>query len=151
MNISLDPNRSITSAIRAINQLQSRAFLYKHINEFQETLAAIGALDKVERFKKGKGRAVDERYLIEMGFSKENAKLMVQGNAPQELYDALVRRSPAHLTGGAQRRGEQSRIEHNRWFRRVTEFENYAQMKLRSFARQLKVNEQLLIEAAPVK
>jgi len=148
MNISLDPNRSITSAIRAINQLQSRAFLYKHINEFQETLAAIGALDKVERFKQGKGRAVDERYLIEMGFPKENAKLMVQGNAPQELYDALVRRSPAHLTGGAQKRGEQSRIEHNRWFRRVTEFENYAQMKLRSFARQLKVNEQLLIEAA---
>lgn len=151
MNISLDPNRSISSAIRAINQLQSRVFLYKHINEFQETLAAIGALDKVERFKQGKGRAVDERYLIEMGFSKENAKLMVQGNAPQELYDALVRRSPAHLTGGAQRRGEQSRIEHNRWFRRVTEFENYAQMKLRSFARQLKVNEQLLIEAAQEK
>lgn len=151
MNISLDPNRSITSAIRAINQLQSRAFLYKHINEFQETLAAIGALDKVERFKQGKGRAVDEVYLKEMGFSKENAKLMVQGNAPQELYDALVRRSPAHLTGGAQRRGEQSRIEHNRWFRRVTEFENYAQMKLRSFARQLKVNEQLLIEAAQEK
>ena len=151
MNISLDPNRSITSAIRAINQLQSRAFLYKHINEFQETLAAIGALDKVERFKQGKGRAVDEVYLREMGFSKENAKLMVQGNAPQELYDALVRRSPAHLTGGAQRRGEQSRIEHNRWFRRVTEFENYAQMKLRSFARQLKVNEQLLIEAAQEK
>ena len=151
MNIALDPNRSITSAIRAINQLQSRAFLYKHINEFQETLAGIGALDKVERFKKGKGRLVDESYLIEMGFSKENAKLMVQGNAPQEMYNALVRKSPAHLTSGAQRRGEQSRIEHNRWFRRVTEFETYAQMKLRSFARQLKVNEQLLIEAAQEK
>lgn len=139
-NVSVDPNRPISSRVRAINEAQSRAFLYKYINEFQEKLSAVVALDKVERFKKGKGTGLDALYLREMGFSRSEAELMSKGNAPQSLYDAMIRRAPAHLSGGAARSGERSRIEHNKIFQRVAAFETYAQMKMRSLNRMVNTN-----------
>jgi len=139
-NVSVDPNRPISSRVRAINEAQSRAFLYKYINEFQEKLSAVVALDKVEKFKKGKGTGLDALYLREMGFSRSEAELMSKGNAPQSLYDAMIRRAPAHLSGGAARSGERSRIEHNKIFQRVAAFETYAQMKMRSLNRMVNTN-----------
>jgi hypothetical protein len=139
-NVSVDPNRPISSRVRAINEAQSRAFLYKYINEFQEKLSAVVALDKVQKFKKGKGTGLDALYLREMGFSRSEAELMSKGNAPQSLYDAMIRRAPAHLSGGAARSGERSRIEHNKIFQRVAAFETYAQMKMRSLNRMVNTN-----------
>ena len=146
-NVAVDPNRPISSRVRAINEAQSRAFLYKYINEFQEKLSAVVALDKVERFKKGKGTGLDALYLREMGFSRSEAELMSKGNAPQSLYDSMIRRAPAHLSGGAARSGERSRIEHNKIFQRVAAFETYAQMKMRSLNRMMNTNIKALEEA----
>jgi len=146
-NVAVDPNRPISSRVRAINEAQSRAFLYKYINEFQEKLSAVVALDKVERFKKGKGTGLDALYLREMGFSRSEAELMSKGNAPQSLYDSMIRRAPAHLSGGAARSGERSRIEHNKIFQRVAAFETYAQMKMRSLNRMVNTNIKALEEA----
>jgi len=150
-NFSVDPNRPITSRIRALNEIQRRAFLYKYINEFQEKLSAVVASDKVERFRKGKGTGKDIILLEEMGFSKTDAKLMASGNAKQSLYDALVRRAPAHLTGGAQRTGEQSRLERSRIFNTVSAFETYAQMKIRSLSRVVRTNQKTINEAVNEK
>ena len=146
-NVAVDPNRPISSRVRAINEAQSRAFLYKYINEFQEKLSAVVALDKVERFKKGKGTGLDALYLREMGFSRSEAESMSKGNAPQSLYDSMIRRAPAHLSGGAARSGERSRIEHNKIFQRVAAFETYAQMKMRSLNRMVNTNIKALEEA----
>lgn len=146
-NVAVDPNRPISSRVRAINEAQSRAFLYKYINEFQEKLSAVVALDKVEKFKKGKGTGLDALYLREMGFSRSEAELMSKGNAPQSLYDAMIRRAPAHLSGGAARSGERSRIEHNKIFQRVAAFETYAQMKMRSLNRMVNTNIKAVEEA----
>jgi len=146
-NVAVDPNRPISSRVRAINEAQSRVFLYKYINEFQEKLSAVVALDKVERFKKGKGTGLDALYLREMGFSRSEAESMSKGNAPQSLYDSMIRRAPAHLSGGAARSGERSRIEHNKIFQRVAAFETYAQMKMRSLNRMVNTNIKALEEA----
>jgi hypothetical protein len=150
-NFSVDPNRPITSRIRALNEMQRRAFLYKYINEFQEKLSAVVASDKVDRFRKGKGTGKDIILLEEMGFPKTDAKLMASGNAKQSLYDALVRRAPAHLTGGAQRTGEQSRLERSRIFNTVSAFETYAQMKIRSLSRVVRTNQKTINEAVNEK
>ena len=150
-NFSIDPQRPITSRMRALNELQRSAFLYRQINQLQEATAAVVALNKVEMYKRGKGKNIDKIFLREMGFSREDARLMVSGKAPQRLYDALIRRAPAHLTGGAQRLGEQSRIESNRIFKAVKGFETYAQMKIRSFNRARKTYVEVFKEGAREK
>jgi len=134
-NFSIDPNRPVSSFIRALNEAQRSAFVYRYMNQLQEATAAVVAFNKVETYKQGKGKNIDKIFLREMGFSREDARLMVSGNAPQRLYDALIRRAPAHLTGGAQRVGEQSRAESSRIFKALTAFETYAQMKIRSLNR----------------
>ena len=134
-NFSIDPNRPISSFVRSLNEAQRSAFVYRYMNQLQEATAAVVAFNKVETYKQGKGKNIDKIFLREMGFSREDARLMVSGKAPQRLYDALIRRAPAHLTGGAQRVGEQSRAESSRIFKAVTAFETYAQMKIRSLNR----------------
>ena len=146
-NMASDPNRPITSRIRQLNEMQRSAFLYRYINEFQEKLGAVVALNKVERFKNNKGKGTDVLLLREMGFSRSEAELMVSGKAPQELYDALIRRAPSALTGGAQRGAEQSRLEQRRIFRAVTAFETYAQMKIRSLNRIIRTNSKAINES----
>ena len=89
----------------------------------------------------------DVLLLREMGFSRSEAELMVSGKAPQELYDALIRRAPSALTGGAQRGAEQSRLEQRRIFRAVTAFETYAQMKIRSLNRIIRTNSKAINES----
>ena len=134
-NFSIDPNRPISSFVRALNEAQRSAFVYRYMNQLQEATAAVVAFNKVETYKQGKGKNIDKIFLREMGFSRQDASFMVSGKAPQRLYDALIRRAPAHLTGGAQRVGEQSRAESSRIFKAVTAFETYAQMKIRSLNR----------------
>ena len=146
-NMASDPNRPITSRIRQLNEMQRSAFLYRYINEFQEKLGAVVALNKVERFKNNKGKGTDVLFLREMGFPRSEAELMVSGKAPQELYDALIRRAPSALTGGAQRGAEQSRLEQRRIFRAVTAFETYAQMKIRSLNRIIRTNSKAINES----
>ena len=146
-NLATNPVRPVESRIRQLNEAQRSAFLYRYLNEFQEKISAVVASNKVERFKNQKGTGKDIILLREMGFSRSNAELMVSGRAPQEMYDALIRRAPAALTGGAQRAGEQSRLEQARIFRAVTAFETYAQMKIRSFNRIIRTNSKAINES----
>ena len=146
-NLATNPVRPVESRIRQLNEAQRSAFLYRYLNEFQEKISAVVASNKVQKFKNQKGTGKDVILLEEMGFSRPNAELMVSGRAPQEMYDALIRRAPAALTGGAQRAGEQSRLEQARIFRAVTAFETYAQMKIRSFNRIIRTNSKAINES----
>ena len=146
-NLATNPTRPVESRVRQLNEAQRSAFLYRYLNEFQEKISAVVALNKVQKFKNQKGTGKDVILVEEMGFSRSEAELMVSGKAPQELYDALIRRAPAALTGGAQRAGEQSRLEQQRIFRAVTAFETYAQMKARSFNRIVRTNSKAMNES----
>ena len=139
-NLSIDPQRPYSSLVRGVNDIQRRGFGFHYINEFQEVLAAEGYRQKTKIFKDGKGKSKDIQLLREMDYSEADARLMVSGQAPEGLYDALVRRAPAYLTGGAQRKGEQSRIEHNKWYNGLTAFQTYSNMKNRSLVRAAKVS-----------
>ena len=146
-NLATNPIRPVESRVRQLNEAQRSAFLYRYLNEFQEKISAVVASNKVQKFKNQKGTGTDALFLREMGFSRSEAELMVSGKAPQELYDALIRRAPAALTGGAQRAGEQSRLEQRRLFRAVTAFETYAQMKIRSLNRIIRTNSKAINES----
>jgi len=146
-NLATNPIRPVESRVRQLNEAQRSAFLYRYLNEFQEKMSAVVAFNKVQKFKNQKGTGTDALLLREMGFSRSEAELMVSGKAPQELYDALIRRAPAALTGGAQRAGEQSRLEQRRLFRAVTAFETYAQMKIRSLNRIIRTNSKAINES----
>ena len=146
-NLATNPVRPVESRVRQLNEAQRSAFLYRYLNEFQEKISAVVASNKVQKFKNQKGTGKDVILVEEMGFSRPEAELMVSGKAPQELYDALIRRAPAALTGGAQRAGEQSRLEQSRIFRFATAFETYAQMKARSFNRIIRTNSKAINES----
>ena len=150
-NLATNPVRPVESRVRQLNEAQRSAFLYRYLNEFQEKISAVVASNKVQKFKNQKGTGTDALFLREMGFSRSEAELMVSGKAPQELYDALIRRAPAALTGGAQRAGEQSRLEQRRLFRAVTAFETYAQMKIRSLNRIIRINSKAINESIAEK
>ena len=150
-NMALDPNKPISSRVKQLNEMQRSAFIYRYVNEFQEKLGAVLAFNKVEKFKNGKGKSSDVFELRYQGFSRSEAELMVSGKAPQQLYDAFIRRTSPTLTGGAQRAGEQSRLEQNRLFRGVTAFETYAQMKIRQLNRMIRVNGKSINEAVTEK
>lgn len=150
-NLSIDPNRPYSSFIRGVNELQRRGFGYKYMNEFQEVLAAQGASEKVKRFKKGKGTSKDALLLREMGYTRSEAESIAKGQASKEAYDSVIRRASAAQTGGAQRTGEQSRLERNRLFQLSTAFETYSQMKLRSLIRTTKVYAEASKEAVNEK
>ena len=150
-NLSIDPNRPYSSFIRGVNEVQRRLFGYKFMNEFQEVLAAQGASEKVERFKKGKGTSKDALLLREMGYTRSEAESIAKGQASKEAYDSVIRRASAAQTGGAQRTGEQSRLERNRLFKLSTAFETYSQMKLRSLIRTTKVYAEASKEAVNEK
>jgi len=134
-NISIDPNRPVSSFVRATTEVSRRVFGIKQANEFQELLAGYTYVENVKKFKAGKGTYKDALLMEDMGFSPKNAELMRSGKAPQELYNSLIRRAPAYLTGGAQRGGEQSRLQHSKYFKGFTAFEQYSQMKIRSLSK----------------
>jgi len=136
-NISIDPIRPVSSFVRATTEVSRRLFGIKQANEWQELLAGYTYNQNVKKFKAGKGSYKDVLLIEEMvpSLSRENAELIVRGKAPQEFYDALVRRAPAYLTGGAQRGGEQSRLQHSKYFKALTAFETYSQMKIQSLAK----------------
>jgi len=146
-NLATNPVRPVESRVKQLNEAQRSAFLYRYLNEFQEKISAVVAFNRTQKFKNQKGTGKDALLLREMGFSRSDAELMVSGKAPQELYDALIRRAPAALTGGAQRAGEQSRLEQRRIFRAVTAFETYAQMKIRSLNRIIRTNSKAVNES----
>ncbi len=150
-NLSIDPNRPYSSFIRGVNELQRRGFGYKYINEFQEVLAAQVAVEKVAKFKQGKGTSKDALLLREMGYTRSEAESIAKGQASKEAYDSVIRRAPSYLTGGAQRTGEQSRLERNRIFTTLSAFETYSQMKLRSLLRTTKVYAEASKEAVNEK
>lgn len=137
-NLSIDPARPVSSFTRATTEIMRRGFGFKQANEFQELLAGFTYSEKVKKFKQGKGSVKDALLIREMGFSREVADLIIKGRAPLEAYDALIRRAPAYLTGGAQRGGEMSRLEHSKYFKALTAFEQYSQMKIRSLANSVK-------------
>ena len=136
-NISIDPIRPVSSFGRATTEVTRRLFGIKQANEWQELLAGYTYAQKVKDFKAGKGKYKDVLLIEEMipSLSRKNAELIVSGKAPQEFYDALIRRAPAYLTGGAQRGGEQSRLQHSKYFKALTAFETYAQMKIQSLSK----------------
>jgi len=136
-NISIDPIRPVSSFTRATTEVTRRLFGIKQANEWQELLAGYTYSQNVKRFKAGKGKYKDVLLIEEMipSLSRKNAELIVSGKAPQDFYDALIRRAPAYLTGGAQRGGEQSRLQHSKYFKALTAFETYAQMKIQSLSR----------------
>ena len=146
-NLATNPVRPVESRVRQLNEAQRSAFLYRYLNEFQEKIGAVVAFNRVQKFKNQKGTGTDALLLREMGFSRSDAELMVSGKAPQELYDALIRRAPAVLTGGAQRAGEQSRLEQSRIFRAITAFETYAQVKIKSLNRIIRINSKAINES----
>ena len=150
-NLSVDPNRPISSRIRAINEASRRVFLHKHINEFQEKLSAVVADMKVEGWKRGQKRGTDEILVRAMGFSPEVAKKIVNGEATDSQYNAVIRRAPAFLTGGAQRKAEYSRFENNRIARSAIPFQTYAQMKIRHLGKVLNQSEKFIEEGVKEK
>ena len=148
-NLALDPIRPVQSRIRAITEGIGRGFFYRGMNQAQEFLAGVSAINKIEGYKKRRKNPMgskksmreegDVAYLRVLGFSKSKAELMASGKAPESLYNELVRRAPSALTGGAQLPVEQSRAEQSKYFKGALAFETYAQMKLRSLAKQLEV------------
>lgn len=87
----------------------------------------------------------------EMGFTRDQAKIMVEGKAPEALYNELIRRAPARLVGAGRRVGEQSRLESNRIFQAGTEFQSYAQMKAMFLNRAVFKNKDIVIDAIAEK
>tara|TARA_A100001391_G_scaffold44130_1_gene25702 strand:- start:408 stop:5579 length:5172 start_codon:yes stop_codon:yes gene_type:complete len=150
-NIATDPRTPLTSRLKVLPELARSVFLYRYINEYQEKVAGVVAMDRVERFKKGKGKGTDEILMEEMGFTRDQAKIMVEGKAPEALYNELIRRAPARLVGAGRRVGEQSRLESNRIFQAGTEFQSYAQMKAMFLNRAVFKNKDIVIDAIAEK
>jgi hypothetical protein len=135
-NYTLDPNRPVSSVIRTLRNLSTKAFLHGYVNEFQEKLAATVGMEKAERLRAGKGTSRDVYDLRSIGYSMDDAKRLVAGRGTPEEYDAIPRRAGAALVGNPMNPAEKSRASHNRWYRAAVAFETYAQVKIRSFFRQ---------------
>lgn len=62
-----------------------------------------------------------------MGFTKDEAKLMVSGEAPEQLYDRFKRSLVGWMAGGTTRVGaEKTRAQHSRKFQVLTWLQGYA-------------------------
>tara|TARA_R100001440_G_scaffold11653_1_gene20668 strand:- start:1064 stop:6211 length:5148 start_codon:yes stop_codon:yes gene_type:complete len=148
-NFSIDRSRPFESLGNAVSDFQRRLFGFQYANEFQEVLAAQVYKDKINnKFKQGKGTSKDALLLRELDFTRDQAEAIIKGTAPQELYDAVIRTAASKLTGGAQARGEQSRLEQNKYYKAGIKFDQYAQTKLRSLVRSMLTYKEAIKEGA---
>ena len=148
-NFSINRSRPFESLGNAVSDFQRRLFGFQYANEFQEVLASQVYKDKINnKFKQGKGTSKDALLLRELDFTRDQAEAIIKGTAPQELYDAVIRTAASKLTGGAQARGEQSRLEQNKYYKAGIKFDQYAQTKLRSLVRSMLTYKEAIKEGA---
>ena len=150
MDLTWDANRKLHSSSKIFGEVTSRLFGHKYINQFQESFAAKIASDKSALWIEGglsdHAKARDIWNLKTMGFSTDDARLMVNGGGTANMYNRFIRNAASKATAGNIRTAEKSLIETSRISRFIQPFQTYAQMKVRSFARQLKATSDIWSE-----
>ena len=152
MNTSYDPRRPVMSLARMAGELAGRVFGHRWINEGQEALAAIAALNKVEAFRKrgAKGRAPSERdvfRLRRLGYDEATARRFASGGGTQAEYDAFIRNVPGRLMGGTSLSAERSWFEMNRIAKHGFAFQSYFHTIMRDAVRAHDVYARSMFEA----
>lgn len=126
VDVSLDPARKVSSAVRAVRDASGRVFVHRAVNEWQEKLAAFAGSRFVERLRSGKATYRDLQRLRVMGFPEALAKRLHSGTATMDEYLEVVRRAPASTVGATLHRLEQSHLENRRLMKALVAFQRYA-------------------------
>ncbi len=139
-NIAYNPNRPFESLARVFREGIGRVVPRILLEEFQERIAGIAALHKVNRMQAGNSSemtiARDALDLMAMmSWPADRAKRVARAEGTTGEYESIVRRAPAFMTGGAIRAAEKTRLSNNNIYRVMIAFELYAQIKIRSFAK----------------
>lgn len=132
-DVTFDPARPMQSFARVLRDASAKLLGHRWINELQEKLAAATMLEKVQRLKAGKGAGGDVIDLKWLGFDIDTARRMAKGQGTAAEYNDAVRRAPQKLVGSPMPAARKTRVSHNRVYAFAVAFENYAQMKVRSF------------------
>lgn len=130
---SLDPNRPVKSLIKitrnAISMPNSIA------NELGEVSAAATMKVVTDKAQNGRLNSFDKARLTQFarlaGFSPDVSKSIGEGTAPRTVYESLVRKTPALMTGGNIKATERSYLEGSRLFNQWFPFMSYPQMQMR--------------------
>lgn len=132
-DVTFDPARPMQSFARVLRDASAKMLGHRWINELQEKLAAATMLEKVQRLKAGKGTGGDVIDLRWLDFDIDTARRMAKGQGTAAEYNDAVRRAPQKLVGSPMPAARKTRVSHNRVYAFSIAFENYAQMKVRSF------------------
>lgn len=135
MNLSVDPNHPGETANRWVREISSRISAHKYVNEFQERLAGVAALDAVGRMKTGGDKRRNVMRLRAMGFGRAKSEKLANGRGTEAEYDAVVRRAVGQMVGSTFSKAEMSRWEADRVIQHSIAFQRYAHTVFRDTMR----------------
>jgi hypothetical protein len=133
-DFSFNPSQPLQSVSKYASNLISRTFLNDFANEVQEFSAARAAKVVADEIRSGTLPAADvplvENTLRAMGFTKEQAKSAVTGNAP-DVINQFETKAAEFLSSGNQILAEKSRLGSSRGFNQLFWFQSYPMLKFR--------------------
>ena len=135
-NLAFQPGRTMQSIARVMQEVSSRAFMYRYIHDFKARLGGAVAMEKVERMQAGKGNAADVYDLMKLGWELPDARRLARGNGTPAEYARVVRQAPAALLGANESPAQHSRLNHSRIAHAALAFQQWFESKARSFVKE---------------
>ena len=138
---SSDPAHPVLTFMRRFRNAGSFATARQFLNELQERTAPATAYVLADAMSKGKLAKVRQRdmagLLKDMGFTQAQARSMVTGQAPADLYMQYVRMAAGTHTGGNKLMVEQSRLLNSRILSKAFPWQPWPVMQARQLIRPL--------------
>lgn len=145
MDITVDRDRWIASAVRRYGDAILRIFPTRQVWTWQENLGAATALRVANEIAEGRGSALDYLTARALDFDKETANLIAMGLASNEVAIDYARRYATQTnTTRMTLPAEESRAVNNRFWRAFIWFSRYPFMKGRTFSKDVQVTHDAL-------
>lgn len=135
VDFKVEPGRRFEDFARIGSQVGRKAILHDPINELNESVAANTGRIMAADLKAGRKSPLDGERLRVMEFNEREVKALLDGTAPESLYNEIPRRLAEKTQGSTSRKAQKSAAANSRLFNKVFRFQNYAQLTMRTNAR----------------
>jgi len=135
MRLTADPKAKRETFVRLVRDVGLRAVGHIPMNELNELQAAVTGVIMANDLKAGRGTVYDRVRLRLMGFTDSETEQLIAGQAPPELYRAVVTRLPEVTQGSTSSTAERSRAAASPAYRFAVSFDSFSQFTTDRLAR----------------
>lgn len=129
------PGREFSDRARMVGRVIERINIAA--NEFNEIVAGATGRALARDLKNGRATGADRYRLEMMRFEPDEINALIRGEASDELYNEVIRRTVGETQGSNLRPQERSRAASSRIYNALIAHDSYAQMTMNRYARSI--------------